>query len=163
LRPTGCRKRSRAGSILRSAEGGLERALRDPGTRSLSGLSYRSLLLVSRNAGAEAGRSSGTAGWSRLSACQSSGESLDHECLRQEQHSFQGLFWWRGAGQFGNLAVYDRPIDFIREVPRSQVVIHHGGLGTAMWAMVNGVPQWGSGADLEKSIILDAARQVHDY
>ena len=88
--------------------------------------------------------------------------SITNACAKSNI-AFRAYFGGAGAGQFGNLAVYDRPIDFIREVPRSQVVIHHGGLGTAMWAMVNGVPQWGSGADLEKSIILDAARQVHDY
>jgi len=78
------------------------------------------------------------------------------EARARSNMAFKAYFGGAGAGQFGNLTVYDQPIDFVREVPRSQMVIHHGGLGTAMWAMVNHVSQWGRGVDLEKSIISQA-------
>lgn len=84
--------------------------------------------------------------------------SITEACAKSNV-AFKAYFGGAGVGQFGNLAVYDRPIDFIREVPRSQVVIHHGGLGTVMWAMVNGVPQWGCGADLEKRLSIDLMLQ----
>jgi UDP:flavonoid glycosyltransferase YjiC (YdhE family) len=32
------------------------------------------------------------------------------------------------------------------------MVIHHGGVGTVMWAMVNHVPLWGCASDLEKHL-----------
>ena len=68
---------------------------------------------------------------------------------------FRAYFGGAGAGQFGNLTVMDEPIDFIRKVPRSKVVIHHGGLGTAMWALVNDVAQWACPDDAEKRIYRD--------
>lgn len=78
------------------------------------------------------------------------------EACAKSNIAFKGYFGGAGAGRFGNLTVYDRPIDFIREVPRSKVVIHHGGLGTAMWAMVNHVSQWPCARDTEKSLTAHA-------
>ena len=69
--------------------------------------------------------------------------------------AFRAYFGGEGVGQFGTLTVQAEPIDFSREVPRSKIVIHHGGLGTAMWAMVNGVAQWGCANDFEKSFYRD--------
>ena len=74
------------------------------------------------------------------------------EACTNSNIAFRAYFGGEGVGQFGNLTVLAEPIDFAREVPLSKVVIHHGGLGTAMWAMVNGVSQWGCAEDFEKGI-----------
>ena len=52
-----------------------------------------------------------------------------------------------------NLFVHDRPMDFASVIPRKRVVVHHGGLGTAIWCMVNQVPQIIFPGDLEKLLI----------
>ncbi|QPI73404.1 glycosyltransferase [Sphingobium sp. Cam5-1] len=56
----------------------------------------------------------------------------------------------------GNLQVSPTPIDFRAEVPGCRLIVHHGGLGTALQALVQGVPQIICPADLEKSLIATA-------
>lgn len=52
-----------------------------------------------------------------------------------------------------NIAVHIHPIDFGRVIPDKRLVIHHGGLGTAIWCMANRVPQLIFPNDLEKMLI----------
>lgn len=52
-----------------------------------------------------------------------------------------------------NMIVHGQPIDFKNFIPQQRVVIHHGGLGTAIWCMANQVPQIILPADLEKLFI----------
>jgi hypothetical protein len=73
------------------------------------------------------------------------------EACSNSNIAFGAYFGGDGVGQFGNPTVSADPIDSFREVPRSKVV-QHGGLGTAMWAMVNGVAPWGCANDFEKRI-----------
>lgn len=53
----------------------------------------------------------------------------------------------------GNLQVSRTPIDFRSAMPGSQLIIHHGGLGTALLGLVHRVPQLICCADLEKILI----------
>jgi rhamnosyltransferase subunit B len=76
----------------------------------------------------------------------------------QSNIAFRAYFGGDGAGQYGSLTVSAKPLDFISEIPRSKVVIHHGGLGTTMWAMVNEIPQWGCARDAEKNFIAASTR-----
>ena len=52
-----------------------------------------------------------------------------------------------------NVFVHERPMDFANVIPRKRLVIHHGGLGTAIWCVGNRVPQLIFPADLEKLLI----------
>ncbi|MEO8722339.1 MAG: hypothetical protein ABI395_02290 [Sphingobium sp.] len=52
-----------------------------------------------------------------------------------------------------NVAVHLSPVDFGRVIPKKRLVIHHGGLGTAIWCMANRVPQLIFPYDLEKTLI----------
>lgn len=52
-----------------------------------------------------------------------------------------------------NMIVHGKPIDFESIIPQKRVVIHHGGLGTAVWCMANQVPQVILPVDLEKFLI----------
>ena len=78
------------------------------------------------------------------------------EACSKSSIPFIGYFGGEGVGQYGNLRVVAKPIDFVREVPRSKLVIHHGGLGTAIWCMANQVPQVIYARDLEKKLIAQA-------
>ena len=69
---------------------------------------------------------------------------------------FLGYFGGRDVGNYANLRVIAAPIDFEREIPRSNLVIHHGGLGTAIWCLANGVPQIIYPNDLEKQLTATA-------
>jgi UDP:flavonoid glycosyltransferase YjiC (YdhE family) len=73
--------------------------------------------------------------------------------------SFRAWLGGADAGQCGHLRVEAEPIDFVREVPRSRLVIHHGGLGTAIWCLANRVPQLICAMDLEKHLIGKAVVQ----
>ena len=77
------------------------------------------------------------------------------EICAESSIPFVGYLGGQRVGQFGNLRVMAEPIDFVREVPRSKLVIHHGGLGTAIWCRANGVPQVIYANDLEKQMIAD--------
>ncbi|WP_206243585.1 hypothetical protein [Novosphingobium terrae] len=70
----------------------------------------------------------------------------------QSNLPFRGYFGGLGAGQHGNLKIESSMLNFVEEIPKCKVVIHHGGLSTAMWSMVNAINQWIIPADLEKKI-----------
>ena len=65
---------------------------------------------------------------------------------------FQAYFG-DGQPQHPSITVRDRPIDFATELPASGIVIHHGGLGTAAWCLLNRVPQLICPPDFEKYLV----------
>ncbi len=53
----------------------------------------------------------------------------------------------------GNIRIHGQPLNFENIIPQKRVVIHHGGLGTAIWCIVNRIPQIILPDDLEKQLV----------
>jgi hypothetical protein len=66
---------------------------------------------------------------------------------------FEAYFNDQALNPSSNLVIRGRPIDFATSISGKQVLVHHGGLGTAIWCIANRVPQLIFPNDLEKMLI----------